>query len=69
MKLLTRLAQITREMLCGDEDWGSILKYVGRVILDKEVSMLVAETVQQSFRKIRVFPQESLQHTDSLESV
>lgn len=45
MKLLTRLAQITRERLCGDKDWGSVLKYVSRVRLDKEVSMLVAEAV------------------------
>lgn len=45
MKLLTRLAQITREILCRDEDWGSVLKYVSRVRLDKEVSVLVAEAV------------------------
>ena len=45
MKLLTRLAQITRELLCRHEDWGSVLKYVSRVRLDKEVSMLVAEAV------------------------
>lgn len=45
MKLLTRLARITREMLCGHEDWGSVLKYISRVRLDKEVSMIVAEAV------------------------
>jgi hypothetical protein len=45
MKLLTRLAQVTGGMLCGDGDWGSVLKYVSRVRLDKEVSMLVAEAV------------------------
>lgn len=44
MKLLTRLAQITREILCRDEDWGSVLKYVSRARLDK-VSGLVAEAV------------------------
>lgn len=45
MKLLTRLAQITRGMLCGDEDWGSVPKYVSRVRLNKEVSVLAAEAV------------------------
>lgn len=46
MELLTSLAQVTREMLCGHEDWGSVLKYVSRVRLDKEASALVAEAVQ-----------------------
>lgn len=41
---VNRLAQITREILCGDEDWGSVLKYVSRVRLDK-VSVLVADAV------------------------
>lgn len=49
-----------RGMPCGDEDWGSVLKYVSRVRLDKEGSGLV---VQKSFGRIGVFPQESLQHT------
>lgn len=40
MKLLTSLAQITGGMPCGDEDWGSVLKHVSRVRLDKEVSGL-----------------------------
>lgn len=56
-------------MLCGDEDWGSGLKCVSRVRLDKEVSVLVAEAVYQAFGRICVFPQESLQHTDSLKAV
>lgn len=46
MELLTSLAQVTREMLCGHEDWGSVLKYGSRVRLDEEVSALVAEAAQ-----------------------
>lgn len=46
MKLLTSLAPVTREQLCRHEDWGSALKYVSRVRLDKEDSALVAEAVQ-----------------------
>lgn len=69
MKLLTRLAESTRGTRCGQEDWGSVPECVSRVRPGKEGWVLVAGAALQSCRRICVFPQESLRHTDSLASV